>query len=58
MTYTNFQIFLKISLVVMVEIVDLALRAAIDSFEIDTVNSLNKKKKFETNFVMSKALFG
>ena len=58
MTYTNFQIFLKISLVVMVENVDLALRAAIDSFEIDTVNSLNKKKKFETNFVMSKALFG
>ena len=34
MTYTNLQIFLKISLAVMVKIVDLALRAVIDSFEI------------------------
>ena len=41
----------------MVEIVDLALWAVIDSFEICTINSLIKKK-FETNFIMSKALFG
>ena len=33
-TTTNFQIFLKTFLAVMVEIVDLALRAVIDSFEI------------------------
>ena len=44
MTLTNFQIFLKISLEVMAEIVDLALRAPIDSLEINTINSLNKKK--------------
>ena len=49
MTYNNFQIFLKISLAVMVEI--------IDSFETNTINSLIKKKIFETNFIMSRALF-
>ena len=40
MTHTNFRIFLKISLPVMVEIVALALRAYIDSFEIDNINCL------------------
>ena len=58
MTYTNFQIFLKISLVVMVEIVDLALRAAIDSFEIDTVNSLNKKKSSRLILLCPKLYLG
>ena len=43
-TYTNFQIFLKISLAVLVEIVDLVLRVVIASFEIRTTNSLIKKK--------------
>ena len=42
----------------MVEIVDLALKALIDSFAIYTINSLIEKKNFETNFIMSKALFG
>ena len=41
----------------MVEIIDSALRAVIDSLKIDTMNSLNKKK-IKTNFIMSKALFG
>ena len=44
MIYTNFQIFLKISLAVMIGIVDLALRAVIDFFELYTINSLVKKK--------------
>ena len=44
MTHTNFQIFLKISLAVIVEIVDLTLRAIIDSFEIYIINSIIKKK--------------
>ena len=44
MTHTNFQIFLEISLPVMVEVVDLALRAVIDSFEIYTINSMIKNK--------------
>ena len=44
MTCTNFQIFLKISLAVMVEIVDLTLRVVIDSFEIYTINSSIEKK--------------
>ena len=57
MTYTNFQLFLKIYLAVIVEIADLALRTVIDSFEIYTINSLTKIK-FETNFIMSHALFG
>ena len=57
MTYTNFQIVSKISLVVMVEIVVLALTAVIDSFEICTINFLIQKN-FETNFIMSKALVG
>ena len=35
--------FLKISLVVMVEIVDLTPRAVLDSFQIYTINSLIKK---------------
>ena len=35
---------LKFVLAIMVEIVDLSLRAIIDSFEIYTVNSLIKKK--------------
>ena len=39
-----FQIFYKISLAVMVEIFDLALRAVIDSFEISTLSFLIKKK--------------
>ena len=41
----------------MIEIVDLALTAAIGSFEIYTINS-SVKKKIETNFIMSKAIFG
>ena len=57
MTYINFQMFLNIFLVVLVEIVDLALRTVIDSFEIHTINSVIKKK-FKTNFIMPKALFG
>ena len=40
MTYTNFQIFWRISVAVMVESVDLALRAIIDVFEIYTINIL------------------
>ena len=56
MTHTNFQIFLKIFLAVMVEIVDFAVRTVIDSFEIYTINSLIKKN-FDTNFITSKALF-
>ena len=40
----------------MIEIVHLALKAVIDSFEIYTINSL--KKIFESNFITSKALFG
>ena len=54
-TYTNFEIFLKISLSLIDEIVGLALRAVIDSFEIYTISSLIKKKS-ETNFIMSKVL--
>ena len=42
MTYSNFHIFLKISLAVMIEVVDLALRAVIDSLEIYSVNFLLK----------------
>ena len=41
MTYTNFQIFLKISLAALIQ-------AVIDSFETYTINSLMKKKIFET----------
>ena len=33
------------------------IRAVIDSFETYTINSLMKKKFFETNSVMSRALF-
>ena len=33
------------------------IRAVIDSFEIYTINSLMKKKIFETNFIISRALF-
>ena len=33
------------------------IRAVIDSFETYTINSLMKKKVFETNFIMSRALF-
>ena len=55
MAYRNCQIFLKISLLIMVEIVDLAPRAFTDFFE-NTINSLIKKN-FETNFIMSEALF-
>ena len=33
------------------------IRAVIDSFETYTINSLMKKKIFETNFIMSRALF-
>ena len=40
MTHTNFQILCKISLAVMIEIVQLALKVVIDSFEIYTINSL------------------
>ena len=40
----------------MVKIGDLSLSAVIDSFEIYIIESLIKK--FETNFIMSKALFG
>ena len=54
-TYTNFQIFLKISPAAMIEIV-VALRAIIDSFEIYIINSL-VKKNFEINFIMSIASF-
>ena len=56
MTYTNFQMFLKISLAVMVEIVHLALSDVIESFNTYTMNSL-LVKKFETNSIMSKALY-
>ena len=42
--YTNLQIFLKISRPVMVKIVDLALKAIIDYFEIYNINSLIIKK--------------
>ena len=58
MTHTNFHIFLKISLAVIVEIFDLAWRAVIDSFEIYTTNALIKNKTFEINFITSKSLFG
>ena len=51
---TNFQSFLKISLAVVVEIFDFALKANIVSFEIYIINSLIKEKNFETNFIMSK----
>ena len=44
--HTNFQIYLEISLAVMFEIVHVALRAVIDSFEIYTINSLIIKYKF------------
>ena len=40
----------------MVKIVELALRAAMDSFEIYTINSLIKKN--ETYFIMYKVSFG
>ena len=33
------------------------IQAVIDSFETYTINSLMKKTVFETNFIMSKALF-
>ena len=33
------------------------IRAVIDSFETYTINSLMKKKIFETNFIISRALF-
>ena len=55
-TYTNFQILLKISLAVIIEIVDLTLRAVIDFFELYTVNSFIKKK-FKIHFIGSKTLF-
>ena len=41
----------------MVEILDLALRAVIYSFGMDTINS-SIKKKIKTNFIISEALFG
>ena len=44
MTHNNFQIVLKISLAMIVEIVHLALRTVIDSFEICTINSLIEEK--------------
>ena len=44
MTYTNILIFQKMYPALMVKIVDLALKAVIDSFEIYTMNSLIKKK--------------
>ena len=52
--------FLKFSLAVMVEVVDLALRAVTGVFKIYTINSFIKKKnkKIEINFIMSKVLFG
>ena len=56
MAYSNFQIFLKISLAVIVQIVDLALRAIINYFQINIINSLIKKIK--TNFIMSKLYLG
>ena len=52
----QFQFFLKISLVIIVEILDLALRAVIDSFKIYTIHSLIKKK-IESNFITFKASF-
>ena len=42
MTHTNFQIFLEISLAVMVEIVDFSLKAVIGFLEIYTIKSLIK----------------
>ena len=56
MTHANFQIFLKISLALIVKIAVLALIAVIDSFKIYTINSMTKKK-IENNFITSKALF-
>ena len=53
MTHTIFQIIFKISQEVMVGIVNLVLRAVIDSF--DNINSSIKKK--ETDCIMSKTLF-
>ena len=55
-TYINFQICLETSLAVMAEIDDLVLRAVIGSLDIYTINSLIKKK-FQTNFLISKTLF-
>ena len=43
-THTSFQFFFKVFLSVMVEIIDLALRAVIDSLEIHTINYLIKEK--------------
>ena len=43
MTHANFQICLKIYVSVFIKIVDLALRAVIDSFKIYTMKSLIKK---------------
>ena len=54
--YANFQIFFKISLAAMVEIV-VTLRAIVDSLKIYIINSLKKKKKIETIFINSIALF-
>ena len=52
-----FRFFGKISLAVIVEIVNLELRAVTDVFEIHTINCLIKKK-IETNYIMFKVLFG
>ena len=57
MTHINIQIFLKISLAITVEIVYLALRTVIDSFQIYAINSSNEKKSLETNLIMSKVSF-
>ena len=40
----------------MVEIVDLALMAVIDSFEIYAIHFLIRKENFNTNFIMTKDL--
>ena len=57
MTHTNFQIFLKSSLTVMLEIFDLLLRAVI-AFFLNWDHKIFDWKKIESNRVMSKALFG
>ena len=53
MTYNNFQIFFSGSNGRNRR----EIGAIIDSFETYTINSLMKKKIFETNFIMSRALF-
>ena len=56
MTYNNFQIFKK-NFSASNGRNRREIRAVIDSFETYTINSLMKKKIFETYFIMSRAVF-